>query len=172
MWKVLWKHVPECLFGLPKSSFGDHKFGTTIRGWNIWEIREKAVLSKTGMSCRRLYAARCSTVQNLRLVSINLPILWPPNEDLGRPIKHSGTNFQSTFQIREYSIWATFIWKLLWKYVPECLVGLPKSSFGDHKIILCSPNEDFGRLNKALRMRFEVLLKGVSTFFGLPLIEN
>jgi hypothetical protein len=32
-----------------------------------------------------------------------------PNEDFGRPSKHSGTYFQSTFQIREYSIWATLI---------------------------------------------------------------
>ena len=37
---------------------------------------------------------------------------------------------------------------------------------------LCSPNEDFGRLNKALRVRFEVLFKCVSTLFGRPLIEN
>ena len=35
--------------------------------------------------------------------------LCSPNEDFGRPSKHSGTHFQSTFQIREYSIWATFI---------------------------------------------------------------
>ncbi len=29
-------------------------------------------------------------------------ILWSPNEDFGRPNKHSGTYFQSTFHIREY----------------------------------------------------------------------
>jgi hypothetical protein len=32
-----------------------------------------------------------------------------PNEDFGRPNKPSGAHFQSTFHIREYSIWATFI---------------------------------------------------------------
>ena len=36
-------------------------------------------------------------------------ILCSPNEDFGRPSKHSGTYFQSTFHMREYSIWATFI---------------------------------------------------------------
>ena len=52
--------------------------------------------------------------------------LCSPNEDFGRSSKHSGTHFQSTFHIRAYSIWATFIWKVIWKHVPECLVGLPK----------------------------------------------
>jgi hypothetical protein len=37
---------------------------------------------------------------------------------------------------------------------------------------LFSPNEDFGRLNKALRVRFEVRFKGVSTRFWLPLMEK
>ncbi len=30
----------------------------------------------------------------------------------------------------EYSIWATFIWKVLRKCVPKCSFGHPKSSFG------------------------------------------
>jgi len=28
--------------------------------------------------------------------------------------------------------WYSLIWKVLWKYVPECSIGLPKSSFGEH----------------------------------------
>ncbi len=43
--------------------------------------------------------------------------LCSPNEDFGRPFKHSGTYFQSTFHILEYSIWATFIWKVLRKRI-------------------------------------------------------
>jgi len=60
--------------------------------------------------------------------------LWSPNEDFGRPNKRFGPCFQSTFHIREYSIWATDHWKVLWKHGPKRLFGLPKSSFGDHRV--------------------------------------
>jgi hypothetical protein len=42
-----------CLFTNPP------KFGTTNCGWNVWEIREKAGLSKMGVSCRRLIHIWC-----------------------------------------------------------------------------------------------------------------
>ncbi len=41
-----------------------------------------------------------------------------------------------------------------------------------HFVNVCSPNEDFGRRNKALRVRFVMLFRGVSTRFGLALFEN
>ncbi len=57
------------------------------------------------------------------------------HEDFGTSNKHVGLYFQSTFHIREYSIWATnHYWKVLWKHGPTCLFDLPKSSFGDHKV--------------------------------------
>jgi hypothetical protein len=31
---------------------------------------------------------------------------------------------------------------VLRKFVPECLLGLPKSSFGEHKFIPTSPSQD------------------------------
>jgi len=34
------------------------------------------------------------------------------------------------------------------------------------------PNEDFGRLNQPFRMLFEALFKGVSTRFGLRIVEK
>ncbi len=42
---MLTKAITHIFFDVPKSSFGDHTF---------WENREKAGLSKMGMSCRRL----------------------------------------------------------------------------------------------------------------------
>ncbi len=41
---------------------------------------------------------------------------------------------KSTFHIREYSIWATDHWKVLWNAGPKCLFCHPKSSFGEHKL--------------------------------------
>ncbi len=115
-WKVRPKRPIEVLFDVPKSSFGEHNFGGFYK--NAFE-RDKPVEKKhSTMSTREMY----------------LENLWFPNEDFGRPVQHSGTHFQTIFHIREYSIWATFIWKVLWKCVPECWLGLPKSSFGDHKI--------------------------------------
>jgi len=46
----------------------------------------------------------CSSFQNLRLGSINLPL---PNEDFGSPNQPFRMRFRSTFQGREYSIWET-----------------------------------------------------------------
>ncbi len=85
---------------------------TTIRGSEFRGIREKAGLSKMGVSCRRLF----------------------PNEDFGWPNERLGTHFRSTFQRGEYSIWATFLWKVLRKCVPKRSFGLPKSLFGEHKV--------------------------------------
>jgi hypothetical protein len=66
-------------------------------------------------------------------------ILCYPNEDFGRPSKHSGTYFQSTFQMNVAQIEYSRMWKALWKCVPECLLGLPKASFGEHKFPLGTP---------------------------------
>jgi hypothetical protein len=61
--------------------------------------------------------------------------LCSPNEDFGLPNERLGTHFRSSFQRREYSIWATFLRKVLRKCVPKCSFGLPKSSFGEHKFV-------------------------------------
>jgi hypothetical protein len=57
-----------------------------------------------------------------------------PKEDFGRLNKPFGPCFKSTFHIREYSIWATDHWKVLWNAGPKCLFCHPKSSFGEHKL--------------------------------------
>ena len=57
-------------------------------------------------------------------------ILCLPNEDFGRPNELLGTSFRSTFPGCEYSIRATPIRK----YIPNSSFGLPKSSFGEHKL--------------------------------------
>ncbi len=72
----------------------------------------------------------------------SLPI---PNEDVGRPSKHSGTHFQSNFQNKVAQIEYSRMWKVLWKYVPECFLGLPKSSFGEHKMSVRSYKIIVGR---------------------------
>ncbi len=93
-------------------------------------------------------------------------LLLSPNEDLGVRA------FVSTFQIREYSIWATFIWKVFRKYVPECFLGLPNSSFGDHND-LCSPTEEIGEIRKHISDRvFKELFACVSTSCGRLTIKK
>ncbi len=68
----------------------------------------------------------CPTFQNLRLGSIN---------------------FRSTFQGREYSIWATIHWKVLRKSAFRLLFLLPKSSFGRDNLLFILPKSSFGRDN-------------------------
>ncbi len=107
--------------------------------------------------------------------------LCSPNEDFGTLFKHSGTCFQSTFHISEYSIWATFFWKVLWKLCsPNEDFGRPIKHSGTHfqstfhirdysiwstliwKVLwkLCSPNEDFRRLDKPSGTSFRWTLRG------------
>ncbi len=65
-----------------------------------------------------------------------IPILPIPNEDLGRRNKRWHPDFEgSTFQVREYSIWATRHWKVNRKSGCHLLFLLPKSSFGKHAIV-------------------------------------
>ena len=57
-----------------------------------------------------------------------------PNEDFGRLNNRWHPDFEgSTFQGREYSIWATNHWKINRKSGCHLLFRLPKSSFGEHK---------------------------------------
>jgi len=97
--------------------------------------------------------------------------LCSPNEDFGRRNKRWNPDFRSTFQGCEYSIWATNPRKVSRKSGFYLLFILPKSSFGRDKL--------YGPQTKILEVWtkrcvcvFEVLFKGVSTRFGLPLIEN
>jgi len=90
---------------------GSIKLWTTIRGWNNWENREKAGLSKIGMSCRRL----------------------SPNEDFGRMNKRWNPSFRSTFQWFVSQIEHSRPWKVLRKDGFHLLFILPKSSFGRDK---------------------------------------
>jgi hypothetical protein len=100
--KLLRKCVPKCSFGLPKSSFGEHKrVMLCVVLWDAMIFCNKFMLPK-----RRF---------------------WKSDERLG-------TRFRSAFQRGEYSIWATFLWKVARKFDPKRSFGLPKSSFGEHKV--------------------------------------
>ena len=100
--------------------------------------------------------------------------------------KYLGKTFCKHFSSLLAQIELLEVWKVLTKSLTHIFFDVPKSSFGaavgnsspfwtnlpfhdfpnyfNHEswfTILCSPNEDFGRLNKALRVRFW------STFNGL-----
>ncbi len=59
--------------------------------------------------------------------------LCSPNEDFRWPNERLGTHFRSTFS-RVSTLFGYVHLKLLRKCVPKCSFGLPKSSFGEHKL--------------------------------------
>ncbi len=61
--------------------------------------------------------------------------LCSPNENFGKLNKPIDETFRSTFQGREYLIWATNRWKVLRKDSSNVSFSLPKSSFGEHKLL-------------------------------------
>ena len=76
--KVPRKDTPDALFRFPKSSFGRHKF--FVRGaWIFVSASEK----------NQHIASHVSTI-----FCIILQSLCSRNEDVGRPMEHSGTHFQ------------------------------------------------------------------------------
>ena len=98
-------------------------FATQVDYLGVWKVLTKAL--------NHVF----STVEHLRLgaIAFRPENLYSPNDDFGRMNEHSGTYFilpkrriwkaeqtlgtyfQGTFHIREYWVWATFIWKVLWK---------------------------------------------------------
>jgi len=75
-------------------------------------------------------------------------ILPLPNEDFGMIDKRGNPDFEgSTVQGREYSIWATNHWKVYRKSGFHLLFILPKSSFGEHKFLMCLSNSHRDALN-------------------------
>ncbi len=103
----------------------------------------------------------CSSFQNLRLGSINfkqttLPL---PNEDFGRRNKRGTPEVRSTFQGREYSIWATNHWKVYRKSGFPLLFILPKSSFGRGKLYAPQTKILEGGTRDEMRM-FDALFNG------------
>jgi hypothetical protein len=73
------------------------------------------------------------------LLNSNDSNLCSPNEDLGRRNKRSNHDFRSTFQGREFFIWATNYWKVFRESGLRLLFLLPKSSFGMCRILPCLP---------------------------------
>jgi len=137
-WKVLWKHGPKRLFGLPKSSFGERKVATKDH-----RIAENSTSHVATLFCNHLakllqkFIASQKTSPHMLLLSfvIILHSLCSPNEDFGRPNQPFRVRFRSTFQGCEYCIWATKRWKVLRKLTRKGWFGLPKSSFGEHKVV-------------------------------------
>ena len=121
---LLWNNVRHSSFFLDNLPIVS-KVSTTSLGWIIWRIRRPngGRLSKK----RGLVAYVCSGVYFRTTFQgwvLELGQVYaPPNEDLGRPTKHSGTYFQSTFQRNVAQIECSPLWKVLWKYVPECSLG-------------------------------------------------
>jgi hypothetical protein len=68
--------------------------------------------------------------QCLWIVNLTLP-----NEDFGRIDKRGNQDFRSTFKGCEYSIWATNHCEVYRKSGFHLLSILPKSSFGEHRIL-------------------------------------
>ncbi len=88
-------------------------------------------------------------------------ILSIPNEDFGRMNKRWNPDVRSTFQGREYSIWATNHWKVSRKSGFHLCSSFQNLRLGSMHLDawklpknLCSPNEEFGRPNKHFRTRF------------------
>ncbi len=93
-----------------------------------------------------------------------------PNEDFGRRNKRWNQDFEgSTFQGREYSIWATNHWKVLRKSWFHHLFLLPQSSFGRVKSAFYVPqtrilerfpipNEDLGEQKVWLTHRQDTII--------------
>ena len=80
---------------------------------------------------RRCRLTQPSATSPLFFDNLHFEHLSIPNEDFGRRNKRRNPDFEwSTFQGRDYSIWATNNWKVSRKYGFHLLFLLPKSSFG------------------------------------------
>ncbi len=154
MWKVLWKCVPECLFGLPKSSFGDHKLGTVQNAFS------------------KHFSTICSPnrVHSETFVRPSKIFVWEgwTKDDIPR-----GISKEALFNgpLPKSSTHA----------LEKCFLRNPP---GD--VIFCSSfpnfrlgwlnftlhNEDLGRTSQYFRMRFRSNFKGVSTLFGLRMLNS
>ncbi len=145
---ILWS--PNEDFGTSKKTWVRHFVSTfhTLK-YSIWAKSDENLLQNA-------LPTYFSTFQNLRLGTIN-----------------SGTHFQSTFQMKVAQIEYSRIWKVLWKCVPEFWLGLPKSSFGDHKVCkIMLPKRRFWTDEQSVACAFLKCFSRVSTICGLPLIEN
>jgi hypothetical protein len=102
------KRILKGLFDLPTSSFEEHKEDDSM-------------------------TMRLSKSQDDDTALLSIASAYPlshPNEDFGRIDKRRNATFRSTFQRREYSIWATNNWYSIRKSAFHLLFILPKSSFG------------------------------------------
>ena len=104
-----------------------------LEGWTkdvmrIFEPLFKGASTLFGLRFREIYPSQTKILEGRTNI---LPL---PNEDFGRPDKHFRARFRITFQGCEYPILARKSWKVLRKRALKCLSGLPKSSFGEHKI--------------------------------------
>ena len=68
-------------------------------------------------------------------IIILLVSLCSPNEDFGRSSEHLDEFLRSTYQGCEYRIWATKRWNVLRKDSSSVSFGIPKYSFGSHKVV-------------------------------------
>jgi hypothetical protein len=120
-WKVLRKRVLKGFFGLPKSSFGRGK--VLFKGASSWYM------------CMCPNWPTCEHSHHTQLLSLsgawNLPL---PNEDFGRLNQPFRMCFRSTFQQFVAQKQCSLHWKVPRKRILKGLFGLPKSSFGEHKI--------------------------------------
>ena len=149
---------------LPKRRFWNaEQTIPTIRG-RIFKALFTYLSTRFGLHVHLKSALKIRSRMFDRPSKIMLPT---PNEDFGRLKEHSVTHLPIHFHIREYSICATFIWKVLWKYVSECLLDLPKSSFGDHKNLRLGSIKFVGRTSVSLSV-----LDVFSIYFSMNSRQN
>ncbi len=133
-------------------------FGPPV--WALFQGCEYSFWATLTRKCAQKDGPKCfSGFQNLRLGSLNFArwlqkivatydtmcwFFWdamifcnnftPPKRRFWKAERTFRVLFRSTFQGVEYCIWATKRWKVLRKRTLKCRFGIPKSSFGEHKI--------------------------------------
>ncbi len=103
-WKVLRKRTLKGSFVLPKSSFGRGKLC-------------KMITKDSSMRCDVLGFLGCYYL--FWDATIFCSNFMPPKRRFWKAEQKIGCVFWSTFQVREYSIWATNRWKVLRKDSPD-----------------------------------------------------
>jgi len=111
--KVPRKDTPDLLFRFPKSSFGEHRFVL-----NIYKTRYR---TSRGESNRSMYDDAC---------------LCSPNEDFGKRNSGLGVSFRVILRAFVAQIQYSHPRKVPRKHTPDLLFRFPKSSFGEHKLVI------------------------------------
>jgi len=148
---MLWKYVPECLFILATSSFGEHKLypsqtkileGGTKDEMRIFEALVKDMSTQFGQrtsekSVENPHFVFCSCLQNLRLESINfrkLRKIMLPKQRFCKDEQNMKCGFSNYFSMICGPKWDLTPSKVNLKSAFHLLFLLPNSSLGSHNV--------------------------------------